>query len=376
MKRPTRVDVDPDAISHNVAFVVSEVAPSAVCAVVKADGYGHGAELVARAALRGGASWLAVALVEEAATLRDAGIDAPILVLSECRPEAMCQARELDVRVTLYSAEGIAAAAAVARAGDQSPWPVHLKVDTGMHRVGAPPDLVTARARAIVAEPNLELEALWTHCAVADDLDDRFTDTQFDRFETAIAELESEGIVPPLLHAGNSAVALLHPRGRYDMVRLGISMYGCPPASHHVDLARRLRPALRLVSRVSHVQVVAAGEGVSYGHRWRADRDTVVATVPIGYADGVRRDLGLKGGSVLVNGRRHRIIGVVTMDQLMVECSAGSVAVDDEVVLIGEQGDDVITADEIADRLETISYEVLCDIGVRVPRHQPGPDRR
>jgi alanine racemase len=178
-----------------------------------------------------------------------------------------------------------------------------------------------------------------------------------------------------MLHAANSAVALLHPRGRYDMVRLGISMYGCPPASHHVDIARELRPALRLVSRVSHVQVVAPGEGVSYGHRWRADRATTVATVPIGYADGVRRDLGLEGGSVLINGQRHRIIGVVTMDQLMVECRAGTVAVDDEVVLIGEQGDDAITADEIADRLRTISYEVLCDIGVRVPRHQAGESR-
>ena len=370
MKRPTRVEVDPDAISDNVAFVASQVAPSAVCAVVKADGYGHGAEVVARAALQGGASWLAVALVEEAATLRQAGIDAPILVLSECRPEAMCRAHELDLRMTLYSVAGIAAATAAADA--RSPWPVHLKVDTGMHRVGAAPDEIVTRARAIDAAPSLELEALWTHCAVADDLDDRFTTTQLDRFEAAVSALEADGLVPPMLHAANSAVALLHPRGRYDMVRLGISMYGCPPASHHTDLARRLRPALRLVSRVSHVQVVAAGEGVSYGHRWRADRDTVVATVPIGYADGVRRDLGLKGGSVLVGGRRHRIIGVVTMDQLMVECDGGSVAVDDEVVLIGAQGDDAITADEIADRLGTISYEVLCDIGVRVPRDRAG----
>jgi alanine racemase len=370
VKRPTRVEVDADAITHNVEYVAKVVAPSAVCAVVKADGYGHGAELVARAALRGGASWLAVALVEEASHLRDVGIDAPLLLLSECRPDAMRRARELDVRVTLYSEVGIDAAAAVGSRAH--PWPVHLKVDTGMHRVGAALDDVVARARAIVDAPGLVLEGLWTHCAVADDVHDRFTATQLERFETAIAALASEGIAPPMMHAANSAVALLHPRGRYDMVRLGISMYGCPPASHHHDIARDLRPALRLVSRVSHVQVVDAGEGVSYGHRWRAHRPTTVATVPIGYADGVRRDLGLEGGSVLINGQRHPIVGVVTMDQLMVECNAGPVAVDDEVVLIGEQGDDVITADEIADRLHTISYEVLCDIGVRVPRHQRG----
>jgi alanine racemase len=369
VRRPTRVEVDADAITHNVEHVAKVVAPSAVCAVVKADGYGHGAELVARAALRGGASWLAVALVEEAARLREVGIDAPILVLSECHPSAMRRARELDVRMSLYSEAGITAATVGSRS---DPWPVHLKVDTGMHRVGAAPADIVARARAIADAPGLTLEGLWTHCAVADDLRDQFTATQLDRFEAAVAALADEGIVPPMLHAANSAVALLHPRGRYDMVRVGISMYGCPPASHHEDIARDLRPALRLVSRVSHVQVVEPGEGVSYGHRWRADRPTMVATVPIGYADGVRRDLGLAGGSVLINGQRHRIVGIVTMDQLMVECSTAPVAVDDEVVLIGEQGDDMITADEIADLLHTISYEVLCDIGVRVPRQRAG----
>ena len=367
--RPTCAEVDADAIAHNVAFVTGVVAPSRVCAVVKADGYGHGAAVVARAALRGGASWLAVALVEEAARLRDAGVDAPILLLSECRPEAMRPARDLDLRMTLYSADGIAAAAAAAAAATQ-PWPVHLKVDTGMHRVGAPPDQVVARAKAIVDAPGLELEALWTHCAVADDLDNPFTATQFDRFEAAASALDARGYHPTMLHAANSAVALMHPRGRYDMVRLGISMYGYPPASRHRDLARALRPALRLVSKVAHVQVVAAGEGVSYGHRWRADVATTVATVPIGYEDGVRRDLGLVGGSVLIGGRRRHIIGVITMDQLMVDCEETPVAVGDEVVVIGAQGDEVITADDIADRLGTISYEVLCDVGARVPRHE------
>ena len=365
--RPTHAEVDVDAITHNVAFVADVVAPSRVCAVVKADGYGHGAVLAARAALRGGASWLAVALVEEATRLREAQIDAPILLLSECRPEAMQRARDLDLRMTLYSTDGIAAAAAT---HGTTRWPVHLKIDTGMHRVGAAPREIVTRARAIDEAQELELEALWTHCAVADDPKNAFTATQLDRFDAAAAALDAHGYRPSMLHAANSAVALLQPRGRYDMVRLGISMYGCPPASQHHELARSLRPALRLVSRVSHLQVVAAGEGVSYGHRWRAEAATTVATVPIGYEDGVRRDLGLLGGSVLIGGRRRRIIGVITMDQLMVDCGDASVAVGDEVVVIGAQQDDTITADEIADRLGTISYEVLCNVGARVPRYE------
>lgn len=363
--RPTRAEVDASAIEHNVRFIASAVAPAAVCAVVKADGYGHGAVTVARAALAAGAECLAVALVEEAHELRAAGVSAPVLLLSEPPPPAMRLARELDVMPTLYSEAGIEAAAAAARSGDR--WPVHLKVDTGMHRVGASPEDVAERARLIARAGSLALDGFCTHLADSDAIKDSFVNTQLARFEAARAELALAGIVPRRCHVANSGGALLHPASRYDMVRVGISLYGCPPAPEHTDIAARLRPVLRLVSQVRYVQTVGAGESVSYGRRWFASSDTRVATVPIGYADGVRRRLGLSGGEVLVRGRRAPIVGVVTMDQLMIAVP-GDVDVGDEVVLIGRQGGAHISADEIAERLGTISYEVLCDIGARVPR--------
>lgn len=371
--RPTFAEIDAEAIAHNVAVLVEQCAPAAVCAVVKADGYGHGSLTAARAALAGGATWLAVALVEEASRLRSGGIDAPILLLSECPDDELERARSLDLRITLYHADAVAAAAAAAGSGD--PWPVHLKIDTGMNRVGAQPDEALEVACRIAANPSLVLEGVWTHCAVADDPADPFTDLQLDRFDDAVATLEQAGHRPAMRHAANSAVALLHPRGRYDLVRVGIAIYGYPPAPQHDSLRRLLRPALRLRSQVVHVHTVAAGEGVSYGRRWRATSPTRIATVPIGYADGVRRRLGLDGGEVLVRGVRRRILGVVTMDQLMIE-AGDDVAIGDEVVLIGRQGTDEITADEVAARLDTISYEVLCDIGPRVHRVGRAPEER
>jgi alanine racemase len=333
-----------------------------VCAVVKADGYGHGAVAVARAAQRGGATWLAVALVEEGAALRDAGIEGPIIVLSEPRPAEMAEARHADLRPTLYSPQGIDAASAVTAS---EPWNVHLKIDTGMHRVGASPEDACALAAKIDATPSLALEGVWTHCAVADDPRDPFTSTQLDRFDEVVRALEAGGRTF-LLHAANSAGGLAHPRARFDMVRAGISIYGIAPSSD-VSLVGS-ECALTLRSEITHVQIVAPGEGVSYGRRWMARQPTRVATVPIGYADGVRRDLPARGGEVLVRGTRRPMVGVVTMDQLMIDCGDVPVEVGDEVVLIGAQGDERITAEDVADKLDTIGYEIVCGIGARVPR--------
>jgi alanine racemase len=362
--RPTWAEVDLGAIAGNVA-ALRRHSGTEVCAVVKADGYGHGAVAVARAAQHGGAGWLAVALVEEGAALREAGIDGPILVLSEPRPSEMTEARRADLRPTLYSPRGIEAASDATRSITGEPWNVHLKVDTGMHRVGAPPEQACALADMIDASPTLVLEGVWTHCAVADDPRDPFTSTQLDRFESVVRALESKGRTF-MLHAANSAGGLAHPRARFDMVRAGISVYGIAPSSD-VSLAGSA-PALTLRSEVTHVQVVAPGEGVSYGRRWTATRPTRVATVPIGYADGVRRDLPARGGEVLVRGARRPMVGVVTMDQLMVDCGDVPVEVGDEVVLIGSQGGDRITAEDVAQKLDTIGYEVVCAIGARVPR--------
>ena len=364
--RAARVEVDLTAVAHNVGAVRSAVAPALVCAVVKADGYGHGAIAVSEAALAAGADWLGVALVEEAAVLRRAGIDAPILLLSQPRVADLAAVVRFDLRPTITSPVAVGPLADVAREQGRV-VPVHLKVDTGMNRIGVAPSAALDLAREIVGRPELRLEGVFTHCAVADDPTHPFTDEQLDRFEAVLAELADAGIEPTIRHAGNSAVAIAHPRGRYDLVRTGIAVYGIAP-SEHLDGDVALRPALSLRAEVSQVKRVRAGEGVSYGLRHRFVADTNVATVPIGYADGVPRRLGLVGGEVLVGGRRRPIVGVVTMDQLMVDCGDDPVEVGDEVVLIGRQGDDVLTADELAARLDTIPYEIVCGIGPRVPR--------
>jgi alanine racemase len=319
---------------------------------------------VAQAAFEAGASWLAVALVEEAAELRDAGLDAPVLLLSEARRSEWDDVVALGARATVYTPEGIVAAGEAAAGGS---LPVHLKVDTGMHRVGAQPDDALALARAVVDHPSLVLEGVWTHCAVADEPERPVTAQQLARFDTVLATLAEAGIEPALVHAANSAGGIAHPGARRSLVRAGIAIYGIAP-SPELDGAVALRPALSLRSEVSFVKRVAEGEGISYGLRHTFERDTTVATVPIGYADGVRRRLGLLGQEVLIGGRRHPIVGVVTMDQLMVDCGDEEVALGDEVVLLGRQGDEVVTANEWAARLGTIGYEITCAIGPRVPR--------
>ena len=371
-------EVDLTAVRQNAAALAALAAPAALCAVVKAGGYGHGAVPVARAALTGGASWLAVALVEEGVELREAGVEAPVLLLSEPPGTAMAEVVARRLTPTIYTQAGVEAAAkAVAdtgrllrsgHAGRDEPLQVHVKVDSGMHRVGAAPEEAVQVAAAVQERPELRLEGLWTHFATADDPDPSFTARQSGRFDEVVARLAGAGIRPPLLHACNSAGAIAHPRARYDLVRCGLALYGVPPAP---ALAGRvaLRPALSLRARVSLVKSVAAGEGVSYGLRHRFVRDSVVATVPIGYADGVPWRLGVNGGEVLVRGRRRPVAGVVTMDQLTVDCGDDhGVAPGDEVVLLGRQGDESVDAWEWADRVGTIAYEILCGIGPRVPR--------
>ncbi|MGH9178935.1 MAG: alanine racemase [Acidimicrobiales bacterium] len=367
--RPAWAEVDLDAVGHNVAVLRERCAPAALCAVVKADGYGHGAVPVARAVLEAGATWLAVALVEEGLALREAGLTAPILLLSEPPPPAMEAAVAARLTLTLYTATGVAAAVE-AVGPSRPPVGVHLKVDTGMHRVGADPEDAAALARAVTEARGLRLEGLWTHLAVADEPDQgSVTAGQLARFEEVRDALAANGITPSLLHAANSAGALGHPSARYDLVRCGIAVYGYPPGAALAG-AVDLRPALCLRSRVTLVRRLAAGERLSYGRRYAIpEPGSVVATVPLGYADGVPRRLSAAGGEVLVGGRRRPIAGTVTMDQLMVDCGPGTaVQVGDEVVLLGRQGDDEITADEWAARLGTISYEILCGIGPRVRR--------
>ena len=369
--RPAWAEIDLDAVSGNAATLAALVTPARLCAVVKADGYGHGAVQAARAALAGGASWLAVALVEEGLELRQAGIDAPVLVLSEPPRPAVADAVRAGLTLTVYTAAGIGevvgAAGRFARA-----VPVHLKVDTGMHRVGADAADAPALAERIASEPSLRFEGLWTHLAVADEPEDPFTGEQLARFEKVRAELAARGLVPEIVHAANSGGAILHPPSRFDLVRCGISLYGYPPAPGQAGAAE-LTPALSLKAEVTMVRHLSAGERPSYGRRRPLPTDSVVATVPLGYADGVVRALSHAGGEVLIGGRRCPMAGTVTMDQLMVDCGPdAAVDVGTEVVLIGSQGGQTITADDWAARLGTISYEVLCGVGRRVDRRYTG----
>ncbi len=360
-------DVSLDAVAANVATLRSVCGEVELCAVVKADGYGHGAAPVARAAVEAGAGWLAVAHPTEATALRSAGITTPMLLLSEPRPADVDEVLAADVAVTVYTAEMIRQLGVAASTRNRKS-PVHLKVDTGMHRVGAAPDEVVALAKLIDADPGLALDAVWTHCAVADEPDNPFTARQLERFDAVVAEVEAAGIGVPMRHAANSAGAIAHPASRYDLVRCGIALYGIAPSAALLDRVA-LEPVVRLATEVAFVKPVAAGEGVSYGLRHHFERDTMVATLPIGYADGVFRSLGPKGQEVLVGGCRRPMVGVVTMDQVMVDLGPGSqVRAGDEVVLLGGQGDERISPDEWATQLGTIAYEVVCALGARVER--------
>ncbi len=378
--RPAWAEIDLDAVRHNASVLARLSAPAALCAVVKADGYGHGAEVVSRAALAGGATWLAVALVEEGVALREAGIDAPILLLSEPPAAAMAEAVARGLVPTVYTYGGLEQLAEAVGAGGHPPLEVHLKIDTGMHRVGADAVDAPGLAATIIADPRLTLGAVWTHLAVADGSDPadlEFTAAQLERFDATLAGLASAGHPPPMTHVANSAGAIGVPSARRSLVRCGIALYGVaptPPLAEEVARATggdRLRPVLSFRTRVTTVRDLDAGERPSYGRRRPLERRSTVAVAPVGYADGVPRRLFDQGGEVLIGGLRRPLAGTVTMDQVVIDCGpvgSAPVAVGDEVVLIGRQGDDEITADEWAGLLGTISYEVLCGIGPRVPR--------
>ena len=366
------VDIDLDVIATNTSHLVDLAAPARLWAVVKADGYGHGATDVARASLVGGATGCCVALVEEGLRLRRAGITAPILVLSEQPAEAAPLVVEHDLSPTVYSEAAIAAIAAAAVAQGRCVG-VHLKVDTGMRRVGAEPGDAPRLARLIAGTDGVFLAGVSTHLAAADDPSHPATAHQLAVFDTVLAAVAPGPDV--LVHIANSAGAIAHPSARRDLVRAGIAIYGIDP-SDAVSVPAGVRPALRWWARVSLVKRVPAGDHVSYGWRHRVEHDTRLATVPVGYADGVPRRYSAVGGEVLVNGRRRRIVGVVTMDQFVIDLGPDTgddpVLVGDEVVLIGEQGDDVIRAEEWASRLGTIGYEVVCAVSARVPRSSVG----
>jgi alanine racemase len=366
--RPVWAEIDLDAVGANVRALRERSAPAGLLAVVKADGYGHGAVPVARAALEAGAIGLGVALVEEGIELREAGIDAPILVLSEPVPEAASSVVGYGLTPVVYTLAGIdALAKAVADRGARDRLGVHLKVDTGMHRVGCSIEEAVELAAQVVDRHELELAGVCTHLAVADEPDNEYTAEQIRRFDAVLADLRVHDLPTGTIHASNTAGAIDWPSARFDMVRVGIGCYGLAPADE-LEGRIALRPAMSVKARVSHVKWVPMGTRLSYGLRYETARATRIATVPIGYADGVPRELPQHGGAAIVRGHLCPMAGTVTMDQLMLDVGDLPVEVGDEVVLIGRQGDEEITAASWARAMGTVAYTIVCGIGPRVPR--------
>jgi alanine racemase len=360
------------AIERNADRIRRELDPRVMlCAVVKADGYGHGALPAARAALAGGASWLGVATAVEAAELRAAGIRARILVLGAVSFEELPLALAADADMVAWS-ERFVSELAAAGAEDRRVR-VHVKLDTGLGRLGT---RVSAEALAVAeyasAAPSLELAGAMTHFATADDRDDEFLRVQLARFEPFVAELRRRhpGIV---VHAANSAATLSAPASHFDLVRCGIALYGLDPM-HESAEARGLEPALELTSYVAAVKATARGDSAGYGRRFVAERDTCLATLPIGYGDGIRRAF-TNNLDVLIGGRRHPLVGTVSMDNITVEVVGGaSVRPGARATIIGADGPERQSAEDLAVRIDTINYEIVCGISGRVPReyHRDG----
>ncbi|MGD2146069.1 MAG: alanine racemase [Anaerolineae bacterium] len=365
--RPTWLEVDLEAVAQNVRQIKRLVGPSVeILAVLKADAYGHGATTVARTALNNGAAVCGVASVNEAVGLREAGIDAPVLVLGYTPAWLAKEALLHDVTLTLYDAD---VARAYSRAAEElrRTARVHIKVDTGMGRLGLLPDQVIPFVEAVQHLPRLELDGIFTHFSVADEPSLDYTRWQLDRFRDVLARLEGIGVSFRQVHCANSSAALRLPESRFDMVRVGLAMYGLQPSTH-VSLPPGSRPALTWKTSVAQVKTLPPGSYVSYGNTYRTASQETIAVIPVGYADGFRRAPN-RWHAVLVRGQRAPIVGRVCMDQTMIRVDhIPGVRVGDEVVLIGRQGGDEITAEGVAEWLGTINYEVVSEILARVPR--------
>jgi Alr-MurF fusion protein len=362
--RPTWLRIDLDALAENIRRL-RELAGVPLMVVLKADAYGHGAVRVARSALAAGAQWLAVATLGEAIVLREAGLSAPLLVLGYTPPWQAREAALRDVHCTVFD-EDAARALAAAGTARNHPVPIHIKVDTGMARLGLPVDQAAQFVRWLHHLPGLQVEGLYTHFATADSADEGFARAQLGRFNTLLAELEGQGLRPPLVHAANSAALLRFPEARFDLVRPGIACYGLRPAPE-TPLPEGLRPVLSFHSEVAQVREHPAGTPISYGATFVTERPSRIATVPVGYGDGVRRSPPWH--QLLVRGRRAPIVGRICMDYLMLDVTdIPGVQRGDAVVLLGSQGNETITADEAAEWIGTINYEVVTGILPRVPR--------
>jgi len=359
--------IDLGAVRDNCARLKAELGPAAeLCAVVKADGYGHGDEACANAALAGGATRLAVATAAEAARIGRRLPHVPLLTMGALAPDELDTALEGGSEVAVWRRDFLDLVAARARAHGR-PARVHVKHDSGMGRLGnRDPAEVLALLRACAENPDLEPVGVWTHFATADEGDSDFFAEQLDRF-TAVAAAAKAEVPGVLAHAANSAAVFRDSRAHFDMARCGVAVYGLDPFQGD-PVKRGLRPAMSLRSYVADVKRFGSGDSAGYGQTWRADGETCVGVLPLGYGDGVRRGLSNQA-EVLIRSRRFPLVGTVSMDNVTVDLGPGTeVEPGDEAVLIGPQGNDAILAEELARRLGTINYEITCGISARVPR--------
>lgn len=363
--RDTWAEIDLTAIKHNVSHMKDHIGQNVqLMAVVKANAYGHGDIEVARSALEAGTDLLAVAFLDEAISLRNKGIKAPILVLGAVPSEYVKVAVRYNVIMTAYSIDWLRDVINMLKGQMGQPIRFHLKIDSGMNRLGVKTIEQVNEVKKLVSEHSyLQLEGVFTHFATADEKDEAYFDRQVDTFQTLLEPLHTDKLI---VHCANSAAGLRFKDVLFNMVRFGISMYGLSPSEEIRDeLPFKLEEAMSLHTKLAHVKHIQKGESVSYGATYTANQDTWIGTVPVGYADGWIRKLA--GTEVLVGGKRRKIAGRVCMDQFMVDLKK-DIPAGEPVVLIGTQGEDKISVDEIAKRLETINYEVTCSVGHRVPR--------
>jgi alanine racemase len=383
----TRAEINLAYVRHNLhelraCLRADGAAAAKIWAVLKADGYGHGAREVATTLEHAGVDGLCVALLEEGLELREAGVRCPVLVMGGYYGrfrdgiEALIENRLTPV---VYDAEQIDRLAEAVRFMRREPIGVHLKIDSGMGRLGARPDGLAALAASLLSRREIRVEGLMTHLACADSHGLEVIDQQLDTFERASAELRQMGVVAPLRHAGNSAAMLRTRRARYDVVRPGIAIFGVHPCADKMPSPStiNLKPAMRVISEVVALRELPAGESIGYGHTWTAARPSRIATIPMGYADGLNRALS-NCGEVLICGKRAPIVGTVSMDLTMIDVTdVPPATLRDEVVVLGEQrgalGHGCIDAAEIAARIDTISWEFLTSISRRVPRFYRHP---
>ncbi|SFI03991.1 MULTISPECIES: alanine racemase [unclassified Bacillus (in: firmicutes)] len=367
--RNTIVEVNLDAVKHNVREFKKRVNDEniAMMAAVKANGYGHGAIEVAKAAIEAGVSHIAVAFVDEGIELREAGITVPILVLGYTPEEAIIDAIEYDIMMTVYRIDDLRNIDCIAERLKKTAR-IQIKIDTGMSRIGLQEEEVVPFLQELKAMQHVEVAGMFTHYSTADEVDKTYTLMQKDLFEKAVNIAKDMGLHLPLIHSSNSAGTMELNNEFQNMVRVGIGIYGMYPSKEVNHKTVTIQPILTLKSKVAHVKRAKQGRGVSYGNTYVAAGDEWVATIPIGYADGFSRQLSSRGYA-LVNGVRVPIIGRVCMDQLMLDVTkAMPVHVGDEVVFYGKQGNEEIAVEEVADMLGTINYEVTCMLNRRIPR--------